>query len=294
MLNLRQMAHALGGEVAGGQVLCPGPGHSARDRSVVVRPDPGSPGGVLVHSHAGDDWRAVKDHVLGRLGISPERSTHAARSAPPSDRPAPVAADDLERRRRALAVWHAAGDPTDTVVERYLAGRGITLPNDPGAVLRFHAACAFGEERLPVMVAAMRCVLSDRLQAVHRTALMADGAKVGRKMLGPVGGAAVKLDPDDAVTTGLAIGEGIETCLAARQLGIRPAWALGSVGAIRVFPVLAGIEVLTILVESGDGGASEAAARVCGERWHAAGREVVLARPRVGGDMNDAVREARR
>lgn len=144
------------------------------------------------------------------------------------------------------------------------------------------------------MVAAMRCVLSDRLQAVHRTALTPEGAKVGRKMFGPVGSAAVKLDPDANVTTGLAIGEGIETCLAARQIGIGLVWALGSVGAIRVFPVLPGIEALTILCESDDGGASEAAARACGARWHAAGRDVVLARPRVGGDMNDAIREARR
>ena len=57
-------------------------------------------------------------------------------------------------------------------------------------------------------------------------------------MLGRAKGAAIKLDPDDDVTLGLHIGEGIETCLAARQLGYRPVWALGSAGAIAAFPVL--------------------------------------------------------
>ena len=36
-MKLHQIAHALGGEVSGGQVLCPGPGHSAKDRSLAVR-----------------------------------------------------------------------------------------------------------------------------------------------------------------------------------------------------------------------------------------------------------------
>src|SRR3954453_2474967 len=41
---------------------------------------------------------------------------------------------------------------------------------------------------------------------------------------------AIKLDPDEDVTSGLVIGEGLETTLSARQVGLRPAWALGSAG----------------------------------------------------------------
>ena len=44
-------------------------------------------------------------------------------------------------------------------------------------------------------------------------------------MLGVVAGAAVKLD---AAGEALAIGEGVETAMAARQLGLRPVWAVGS------------------------------------------------------------------
>ena len=36
---LAEIAAALGGEVAAGQVLAPGPGHSPRDRSLSVKPD---------------------------------------------------------------------------------------------------------------------------------------------------------------------------------------------------------------------------------------------------------------
>ena len=53
-------------------------------------------------------------------------------------------------------------------------------------------------------------------------------------MLGIVHRAAVKLDPAGDT---LHVGEGVETVLAARQLGHAPAWALGSVGMIAHFPV---------------------------------------------------------
>ena len=72
------------------------------------------------------------------------------------------------------------------------------------------------------MVAAMRSIEGDTITAVHRTRLSPTGEKLGRRMLGIAAGAAVKIDADDTVTMGLAIGEGIETVLAARQLGFRP------------------------------------------------------------------------
>ena len=68
-LSLRELARQLGGEVAGGQVICPGPGHSARDRSLSVRPDLAAPDGFVVFSHCGDDFRACHDHVRQRLGL---------------------------------------------------------------------------------------------------------------------------------------------------------------------------------------------------------------------------------
>jgi putative DNA primase/helicase len=138
----------------------------------------------------------------------------------------------------------------------------------------------------PVMLVAFRSIANDLLTAVHRTALTPDGQKMGRKMLGPVAVAAIKIDADHAVEQGLTICEGLETGLAGRSMGFCPVWALGSAGAIGTFPVLSGIDALTILAEPDQ--ANARAVERCGNRWSDAGREVLVVRSAVG-DMNDAI-----
>jgi hypothetical protein len=143
------------------------------------------------------------------------------------------------------------------------------------------------------MVAAMRDIHTDALKAVHRTRLTADGKKVDRRMFGEATGTAIKLDPDESVTLGLVIGEGIETVLSARQLGFRPAWALGSVAAVAKFPVLPGIEGLSLAAEDDKTGANARALDECGNRWHGAGRAVIVLGSKFGGDLNDALNHGR-
>jgi hypothetical protein len=88
----------------------------------------------------------------------------------------------------------------------------------------------------------------------------------------------------------LAIAEGIETAMAARQLGIRPTWALGSVGAISHFPVIDAVERLTVVSEN-DTASHGAIGRFCGPRWREAGRRVRVVIPQAGSsDLNDEVR----
>ena len=77
--------------------------------------------------------------------------------------------------------------------------------------------------------------------------------------------------------------------LAAWQLGLRPTWALGSCGAIAAFPVLSGVECMTLLAENDE--ASARAVTACASRWSAAGREVLVNRTLVGKDLNDAKAE---
>src|SRR6185369_7665241 len=67
--HLRDAAFRLGGEVSGKQILCPGPGHSAADRSLRVKFDLRAPDGFVVQSFASDDWRECRDHVRKRLGL---------------------------------------------------------------------------------------------------------------------------------------------------------------------------------------------------------------------------------
>lgn len=68
---LKHAAQALSGEVVGGEILCPGPRHSAADRSLSVKLDPQAPDGFVVHSFSGDDPKECRDYVRRRLGMPP-------------------------------------------------------------------------------------------------------------------------------------------------------------------------------------------------------------------------------
>jgi putative DNA primase/helicase len=90
MSQLHEWARALGGEVSGQQVLCPGPGHSRKDRSLSVRR--GRDGEPVVHSFAEDDWRECKDHIRQKLGLEefkPNGNGHAELIIKPRIDPAP-------------------------------------------------------------------------------------------------------------------------------------------------------------------------------------------------------------
>jgi hypothetical protein len=64
-------------------------------------------------------------------------------------------------------------------------------------------------------------------------------------------------------------------------------WAAGDAGGIRHFPVLAGIECLTVWADTDDGGAGMAAARACATRWSLAGREAAIKVPPAPSDFAD-------
>ena len=178
-------------------------------------------------------------------------------------------------------MWAEGVNPRATLAELYLRSRHLDLDADvAGRVLRWHA-------RTGALLALFRNIETDEPQAVGRTFLDREGRKLGRKFLGPVGGAAIKLDADENVVGGLNIGEGAETCQAARQLGLRPAWALGSAGAIAAFSLLSGVECLTLLTENDEAGRQ--AVEACARRWHDAGRQVLIDRALLGKDLNDAL-----
>src|SRR6516225_3193621 len=67
--SINKIAQLLGGEVTGEEVLAPGPGHSAQDRSLAIKLDGAAPDGFVVHSFAGDDPIACRDHVRRKLGL---------------------------------------------------------------------------------------------------------------------------------------------------------------------------------------------------------------------------------
>jgi hypothetical protein len=204
--------------------------------------------------------------------------------------------DDALRTRNALDLWNSSISVRKSdLAMAYWASRGLEEPDDAACEsLRFHPNCPFGQAdegeiltpRRPCILALFRNIVTDAPQAIHRIGLRPDGTKIDRMMLGTTAGAAVKLDP---AATGLVIGEGIETVLAARQMGLRPAWAVGSAGSIAALPVLPSVATITLLEEI-DGGASRRAVVTCGRRWVDAGRKARSIRPKFGKDMNDLVR----
>lgn len=293
-MTLPTIAKALGGVVTGGQVLAPGPGHSAQDRSLSVRI--GETGKPIVFSHAGDDKRRCLEYVEKRLGITWQPDSPSFGGSVSSKANGSKLANGLEsqpvdkRQASALRIWSESVDPRGTLVETYLASRQLELSDFVAmTTLRFHPACPFGEGvRHPCMVAAFRSIETGAVVAIHRTALTADAKKIDRKMLGPVIGAAIMFSDLDAERGALAAGEGIESAMSGLAMGFAPAWALGSAGSIAKLPVVNGVDTLTILGEHDRANAE--AARACGARWSEAGREVLIALPKpgFGKDTNDA------
>jgi putative DNA primase/helicase len=296
-LTLQRIEQALAGEISGSQVLCPGPGHSAKDRSLAVKV--GANGEILVHSFARDDWRECLDYVRARLGL-PEFRQERPQKPPLGGQGKSVGYMDraeLERAASGLlwkAIWAEAHGLRRTLVDVYLQSRHLKLSDEAAfEAIRFHQACPFGSDRFPAMVCLVRNIVTNEPQGVHRTALAADGAAVKRNgktfrmSLGSIAGGAIKLDSDEDVTQGLCIGEGVETALAGRQMGLRPTWSAVNTGGIANFPVLLGIEGLHIFRENDVNGASAKAVHTCGMRWHAAGRNVFVITPDIGTDLND-------
>lgn len=197
--------------------------------------------------------------------------------------------DGGDRIRRALMLWGEAVSAEATIAERYLRNRGLELPPMPSRVIRYHASCPFGEgQRLPCVFALMRDIVTGAPCGIHRTALTAEGAQFGKKMLGRAGGAAIMLSRSDEVTHGLGIAEGLETALSVLAAGWAPVWSLCSAGGIAAFPLLDGIEALTVFADADEAG--QKAAHNVARRYVDAGRAAYIQTP-PDGDFNDRLRE---
>lgn len=264
--DLRALARQLGGEVSGGQALCPGPGHGPKDRSLAVRPN--GPDDFLIHSFAGDDPIVCLAHVRSKLGIArPERS-------PPS-RPKPGGDDDRERRQHEKArwLWGQRRPLAGTIAERYLRearGYGGPLPASLGFLKAqkdyppaLIAAFAMPEESEPGVLATPRAVGS-----VLLISLRADGSGKAeiedpKRIVGSPCGLPVVVAPVNDLL-GLAICEGVEDALSVYEATGLGVWAAGGAGFM---PKLAAavpsyVEAVTIFAhadETGRRGASDLA-----------------------------------
>jgi len=200
--------------------------------------------------------------------------------------------NDLERIQNAQRIWDEAQHPQGTLAEIYLREhRKLELADDlAGTVLRFHQECPWRDENsgrtiaIPALIAPFRSFHDDEITGVYCIGLNPDGSKSDRSLLGIVRDAAVKLDPLGRKT--LWVGDSLEATLAGRQIRFKPAWALGSFGAIAFFPLIEGLKALEIFGAAGE--ESKRAIKICSRRWHDAGRQVGFLMPAKGlNDVND-------
>jgi putative DNA primase/helicase len=83
----------------------------------------------------------------------------------------------------------------------------------------------------------------------------------------------------------------VETALAAMAKGFRPVWSTGSAGLMAAFPILIGVEALTLFADNDLSGAGLRAANEVAGRWRSAGRRALIYLWEAMGDLNDAFQE---
>lgn len=264
---------------------CPHCGKSKQDTalSITRKPD----GAVVWFCHRCED----------RGAWTTNRIIH---SQVPTFKPAaPVeCVNDRERHDRtmhAILAGCRAISPDDSG-GRYLAHRSLPLPENDvlfHPCLRDHTG-----QQWPCMVAKVTDALTNELRTLHRTFVTADGQKAPidrpRSPLkgGHKKGGVIRLFADEDVTLGLGIAEGIETALSAVVMGFSPVWACIDAGNLAAFPVLAGINALTIFIDNDEPNprtgrsTGKSAFAAVAARWLDAGREVRHILP-PHGDLND-------
>lgn len=268
--------------------MCPGPGHSAKDRSLSVT---FGSGGFLVHSFAGDDWQDCRDYVRDLLGMCDGRFAR-----PSAEELEKVRQEDeqqaIRQEKRARDCWNTSLPISGTIAESYLRSRGITcsLPSS----LRFNPDCYHpSTKRLPALVAAVEG--AERF-AVHRTYLRPDGSgkaaiEPAKAMLGAVAGGAVRLTGGG---NRLVVCEGIETGLSLASGLVRGSptiWAAMSTSGLKLL-TLPYLPSSLLIATDGDI-AGRAAGNVLGERAVALGWQVNLLPAPDGCDWNDYLQKER-
>jgi phage/plasmid primase-like uncharacterized protein len=243
--------------------------------------DDGIPAGAF------GDWRGGLSEIwradIGRRLSAQEEAAHRARAeAMRREREA----EDAKRIEAALTILQSAVAGTGTLLQTYLASRGLHI--SPPSTLRFHAGLRHPSGGTwPAMVALVTHGSDDTPVAIHRTFLARDGhgkapVEPQKMMLGPCRGGAVRLGQAGDV---LMVGEGIETCLAAMQATGKPVWAALSTSGLRTLDLPQTVREVIVLADGDDPG--EAAAREAAQRWRYEGRHVRIARPPKGMDFND-------
>jgi hypothetical protein len=217
------------------------------------------------------------------LGIGGSNPTlHQPRQSTPTSRL--FSQPDSDDLNRWCGPWYGAEPIPGTKAETYLKARDLEFDDPEGRVLRFCGNRARRSpdhkfERHPALLAALCDIRTGTQVGIINTYLKSDGSdrirdKKGKTVTGRAKDSAIMMSDFIEVTMGLAIAEGLETGIAIFMHQLRPIWSLGSASNLKSFPVLGGIECLTIASDAGQVG--ESAAKETAERWQEAGRQAVI------------------
>jgi hypothetical protein len=263
----------------------------------------GSKGDViaLVRFLDGCTFLEALESLTGERAPAPSRPPLAATDAPRDD----------DRDARALTSAKTTvlgmGRLLDSPGETYLRDvRKIDVGEIRDVLSRtdaigWHPSVLFLEEGHPLngkRLGAIIAVMTDVITAAPTGAIartyIHEGHKVGKaKTLGKPAGI-IRLSEDADVLEGLHLAEGLESALSAMSKGFRPMWATGSTALMRSFPLLGGIEAISVVADNDANGAGERAAAEVASRWREAGRETHVYLREVLGDFNDVLLETAR
>ena len=196
-----------------------------------------------------------------------------------------------QRTKAALAIWKGSGPAQGTPVERYLRGRGITIPIPP--TIRYHPNLRHTPSGLMFDAMVVAVQGPDRkITSVQRTYLRINLSGVfkanlsnPKKTLGPIGDGAARLGPAGSI---LGLAEGIETALSAMEIFDIPCWvALGS----RLDRVCLPEEVKEVVLFADNGAAGTEAATKAEDKYTKTRKVSLRCPPDNFEDWNAAIQE---
>lgn len=287
-LILRQIVSSIGGELhdGGTRALCPGPGHSQNDRSMSLMI--GRDGRVLINSFSSrTNWRDCQRWLEDLKLIEPFDPKRPPSKVLPEQRIQNVTERERQKLDRAKRLWAQSKPLAGTLGARYAALRGLRLYELPSTEIRFHPSVRRSRGGYPAILQRITSS-TGRMMGVQCTYLDPVTAnrlpeRDGRRIIGRFKSGAVRLAPAGQV---LGVGEGMEsTASAARRFAV-PGWALLGSENLKAFTPPAGVELLLIFADHGEGGLI--AAETLKTRALDTGIDArILPPPKSAGDWND-------
>lgn len=267
------------------RLTCPHCGRGKRDKTLGVTVD--DTGDGVAHC-----FRC--EYVETYRPERPSSGLQSKHQRPPAQQARRVVAPQQQKHETlsdaGRALWKTTRSITpDSPAGRYLLARRCKLP-PPGSHLRELPAHRHPSGYVgPAMVALLTDFETREPRSLHMTWLGEGGKKADvspPRLLLPghrKASAVCRLWPDEYVSGGLGLAEGIETALSLAH-GYEPVWAAIDAGNLSALPVLPGIECLLIACDRDPAG--EKAARACARRWADAGVKVKMTWQQVN-DLND-------